>query len=84
MLFQELTGKRVGVLTNPTGVDKNLKLLIDDMFNFKAIKLVCFFAPEHGLRGDAREGANVTDYTDPITGLPVYSLYGTRLMPTDE
>lgn len=51
-LFKELKGKRVGVLTNPTGVDQNLRMLIDDMYEDKTMNLTCFFAPEHGLRGD--------------------------------
>lgn len=82
-LFSELKGKRVGVLTNPTGVDQQLRMVIDDMAADKTMTLVCFFAPEHGLRGDQQDGANVTDYTDPITNLPVYSVYGTRRAPTD-
>jgi len=42
------------------------------------------FAPEHGLRGDIQDAINITDYIDPITNLPVYSLFGERLCPTDQ
>ena len=83
-LFKALKGKRVGVLTNPTGVNEKLEMLIDQMYLDPEIDLVCFFAPEHGLRGDQQAGQQIKDYTDPITGLPVYSVYGTRLAPTDE
>lgn len=83
-LFSELRGKRVGVLTNPTGVDSKLRMLVDSMFADKSMNLICFFAPEHGLRGDQQDGAQIKDYIDPITNLPVYSVYGTRMAPTDE
>ncbi len=76
--------KNVGFLTNPTGVDENLNMLIDVIFEDKSIYLKCFFAPEHGLRGDLQDTLIVKDYIDPYTGLPVYSVYGTRIAPTDE
>lgn len=83
-LRQELAGKRVGLLTNPTGVDENFQFIADELVADTEIEMVCFFAPEHGLRGDQQAGAGNADYTDAITGLPVYSLYGARSRPTAE
>jgi len=74
--FKMLEGKRVGLITNPTGVDRNLKSTIDILFEAKNVKLVALFGPEHGVRGDAHAGDNVDNITDSKTGLPVYSLYG--------
>ena len=66
--------KNIGLITNPTGVDKNLKSTID-ILNSK-YQLKALFSPEHGIRGDVQAGAKVESYTDAQTGLPVYSLYG--------
>jgi uncharacterized protein YbbC (DUF1343 family) len=74
--FKILEGKRVGLITNPTGVDCRLKSTIDILFEAKNVKLVALFGPEHGVRGDAHAGDKVDNVTDPKTGLPVYSLYG--------
>ena len=59
-------------------------MLIDFLIIRSDIQLICIFAPEHGLRGDRQDRLNITDYIDPITNLPVYSLFGERLAPTDE
>ena len=74
--FKMLEGKRVGLITNPTGVDRALKSTIDIPFEAKNVKLVALFGPEHGVRGDAHAGDKVDNITDTKTGLPVYSLYG--------
>ena len=74
--FKMLEGKRVGLITNPTGVDRALKSTIDILFEAKNVKLVALFGPEHGVRGDAHAGDKVDNITDTKTGLPVYSLYG--------
>jgi len=74
--FKMLEGKRVGLITNPTGVDRALKSTVDILFEAKNIKLVALFGPEHGVRGDAHAGDKVDNITDTKTGLPVYSLYG--------
>jgi uncharacterized protein YbbC (DUF1343 family) len=74
--FKLLEGKRVGLITNPTGVDSHLKSTIDILFEAKNVKLVALYGPEHGVRGDAYAGDKVENITDPKTGLPVYSLYG--------
>ena len=77
-----LADQRAGFLTNPTSVDNQFRHLADRMAGDPDINLICFFAPEHGLRGEHQAGAGDADYTDPITGLPVYSLYRTRQAPT--
>jgi len=70
-----LFGKRVGLITNPSGVNYELNSTIDILFKHPNVTLVALFAPEHGLRGDKAPGQPFNDYIDPITGLPVYSLY---------
>lgn len=82
--FKLLEGKRVGLITNPTGVDSKLKSTIDILFEAKNIKLVALFGPEHGVRGDAYAGDKVETATDSKTGLPVYSLYGKTRKATPE
>lgn len=82
--FKVLEGKRVGLVTNPTGVDNNLVSDIDILHNAPNVKLVALFGPEHGVRGSAHAGETVTGNSDPRTGLPVYSLYGKTRIPTDE
>lgn len=74
--FKLLEGKRVGLITNPTGVDKHLKSTIDILWEAPNVKLVALYGPEHGVRGDAYAGDTVKNVTDPKTGLPIYSLYG--------
>jgi len=74
--FKYLEGKRVGLITNPTGVDNNMKSTIDILHEAPNVNLVALFGPEHGVRGDVHAGDHVTDIKDSSTGLPVYSLYG--------
>jgi len=57
--FKLLEGKRVGLITNPTGVDSKLKSTVDILFEAKNVKLVALFGPEHGVRGDAHAGDKV-------------------------
>ncbi len=80
--FKQLEGKRVGLITNPTGVDNNMKSTIDILHEAKNIRLVSLFAPEHGVRGDAHAGDNVENTIDERTGLTVYSLHGKTKSPT--
>ena len=82
--FKILEGKKVGLITNPTGVDSKLKSTIDILYEAKNIKLVALFGPEHGVRGDYAAGDKVETYTDPKTKLPVFSLYGRTRKPTVE
>lgn len=84
MGFPGLVGKRVGLVTNPSGVDRNLRSTIDILYNAPGVELVALYGPEHGVRGDVYAGGKVTDTIDPATGLPVYSLYGATRKPTPE
>ncbi len=77
-------GKRVGLLTNPSGVDSKLNSTADLLFNDPDINLTALFGPEHGIRGAIYAGEHVTDEVDPHTGLPVFSLYGAHKKPTPE
>ena len=82
--FKVLEGKRVGLITNPTGIDNNVKSTIDVLFEAKNVKLVALFGPEHGVRGDVHAGDKVDNMADPKTGQPVYSLYGKTRKATPE
>lgn len=76
--------KRVGLITNPTGVDRNVASIVDLLFNHPDVNLTALYGPEHGVRGSAQAGEYVEQYTDEKTGLPVYSLYGQTKKPTPE
>lgn len=82
--FDILKGKRVGLVTNPTGVDSRLRSAVDILHNAPEVNLVALYGPEHGVRGDFTAGEHVDFETDPSTGLPVYSLYGKTRKPTRE
>ncbi len=82
--FEILKGKKVGLITNPTGVDHNLKSTIDILFRSTDVHLVALFSPEHGVRGDFAAGEQVGTITDSETNLPIYSLYGKTRKPTAE
>lgn len=82
--FEALKGKRVGLITNPTGVDRDLKATPDILAGADGVELVAMFAPEHGIRGDVAAGARVATATDPATGVKVYSIYGATKKPTAE
>ena len=82
--FEELRGKRVGLVTNPSGVDRNLRSTIDVLNEAPEVNLVALFGPEHGVRGDVYAGGHVASGKDPTTGLPVYSLYGDTRQPTPQ
>ena len=82
--FKELQGKRVGLVTNPTGVDRNLVSTVDILANAEGVELVALYGPEHGVRGNVHAGGHVDSSVDPATGLPVYSLYGATRKPTKE
>jgi uncharacterized protein YbbC (DUF1343 family) len=79
--FDVLKGKRVGLVTNPTGVDSKLKSTIDILFEAQEIKLIALYGPEHGVRGNYTAGEHVDYYIDEATKLPVYSLYGNTRKP---
>jgi uncharacterized protein YbbC (DUF1343 family)/CubicO group peptidase (beta-lactamase class C family) len=79
--FASLQGKRVGLITNQTGMDREGRRTIDVLHRAPGVKLVAIFTPEHGLFGKMDE--RIGNSKDPATGLPVYSLYGQTLRPTD-
>jgi uncharacterized protein YbbC (DUF1343 family) len=82
MLFDDkdnmklIEGKKVGLITNPTGIDHNFKSTIDILADYPGCKLLALFGPEHGIRGDFFGGAKVGDSVDKRTGVKIYSLYG--------
>ncbi|MFJ9798686.1 exo-beta-N-acetylmuramidase NamZ domain-containing protein [Streptomyces sp. NPDC101145] len=71
-----LDGRRVGVVTNPTGVTPEVRHIVDVMHTDERVRLVAVFGPEHGFRGTAQAGGSEGRYDDPATGLPVYDTYG--------
>ncbi|HMY71238.1 MAG TPA: DUF1343 domain-containing protein, partial [Blastocatellia bacterium] len=81
--FALLKGKRVGLITNHTGRDRDGNPTIDVLFKAPDVKLVALFSPEHGIRG-ALDQEKITNTTDEKTGLPVFSLYGETRKPTPE
>ena len=82
--FEGLKGKRVGLITNPTGVDNKLKSTIDILHEADGVTLTALYAPEHGVRGDVHAGDHVDNTTDPATGVTVYSIYGKNRKPSAE
>ncbi|MCD4711092.1 MAG: DUF1343 domain-containing protein [Bacteroidales bacterium] len=80
--FDLLRGKRVGLVTNPTGVDGSLRSTIDILHDH--VNLTALFGPEHGVRGNFSAGDHVGDQVDVQTGIPVYSLYGKNRKPSRE
>lgn len=82
--FDLLRDKRVGLVTNPTGVTSDLEPTIDVLANAPGVRLVALYAPEHGVRGDNDAGKYIDSYLDKRTGIPVYSLYGKTRKPTKE
>lgn len=80
--FEGLTGKNVGLVTNPSGIDRNLRSTIDILNEAPGVSLKTLLAPEHGVRGDAYAGSYVADTKDPKTGIPVYSIYGPNRKPS--
>jgi uncharacterized protein YbbC (DUF1343 family) len=80
--FAPLRGKHIGVITNHTGLDAQGRTTIDALTHAPGIQVVALFTPEHGLGGTKDESISSTK--DPVSGLPVYSLYGETRRPTDE
>ena len=80
--FSMLRGKRIGLITNHTGQDFQGRSTVELLAHAPGVQLVSLFSPEHGIAGHADE--KISSSKDPSTGLPVYSLYGEHLRPTDE
>ena len=79
-----IEGKRVGLITNPAGVDGALVPTVDRLANDGRFELVQLYGPEHGIRGEVAAGDSVADAVDARTGVPVESLYGARRRPSKE
>ena len=82
--FKVLKGKRVGLITNPSGINRNLQSTIDVLRAAPGVKLAALFGPEHGIYGDVSAGDKIESRTDERTGVPVHSLYGATRKPTPE
>jgi uncharacterized protein YbbC (DUF1343 family) len=82
--FADLRGRRVGLVTNGSGVDHRLRATADLLAGAGGVELKAIFAPEHGFRGALEAGERVADQRDPATGVPVHSLYGEVKRPTPE
>ena len=80
--FRQLRGRKVGLITNHTGIDRGRNPTIDLLHAAPGVKLVALFSPEHGIRGN-QDQPEIGDTKDNKTGLPVHSLYGKRRTPTE-
>jgi len=79
-----IRGKRVGLITNHTGLGPMGRTTIDILHTTPGVRLTALYGPEHGIRGVARAGDKVASSVDSATGVPVYSLYGDTRVPTPE
>jgi len=79
-----LKGKKIGLITNPTGVDSYLVSTIERLYSLTEGQLVALYGPEHGVRGNAQAGEYVPFYVDEKYGLPVFSLYGQSMKPPQD
>lgn len=82
--FDILQGKRVGLITNPSGVDNKLKSTVDILHEAPGVRLTALYGLEHGVRGDVHAGDHVGNSVDAATGVPVFSIYGKYRKPTAE
>ncbi|TPQ16629.1 exo-beta-N-acetylmuramidase NamZ family protein [Streptomyces sporangiiformans] len=73
--YAPLDGERVGIVTNPTGITRDVRHIVDVMHADDRVNLIAVFGPEHGFRGTAQAGGSEGRYDDPATGLPVYDTY---------
>ncbi|MGA1842224.1 MAG: exo-beta-N-acetylmuramidase NamZ domain-containing protein [bacterium] len=79
--LETVKGKRIGLVTNPTGVDSNLESIISLFYKNPGINLISLYGPEHGIRGNAQAGEYVPFYMDEKYRIPVFSLYGQSKKP---
>jgi uncharacterized protein YbbC (DUF1343 family) len=78
---RRVKGKRLGLITNPTGVDARLGSVVERFRRHPDLDLVALYGPEHGVRGNAQAGEYVPFYFDAQLKLPVFSLYGQSMKP---
>lgn len=79
-----LEGKRVGIITNQTGIASSGEHIVDILSSVEDMSIDALFAPEHGIRGDLPDAIKKDSYVDKRTGIQVWSLYGDHLKPTQE
>ena len=79
-----LEGKRVGIITNQTGMASSGEHIVDILSSIEDLSIGALYAPEHGIRGDLPDATKMASYVDKRTGLQVWSLYGEHLKPTQE
>ena len=83
--FQDLfQGKRIGIITNHTAYNSNGEHISDIFLAMPDVRVTAFFGPEHGIRGKADAGEKIADQKDPLSDIPIYSLYGKTRKPTEE
>lgn len=73
--YRSLRGQKVGIVTNPTGITKDARHIVDVMHADDRVDLRAVFGPEHGFRGTAQAGGSEGRHDDPATGLPVHDTY---------
>lgn len=82
-LRRPLAGRRVALLAHPASVTRNLVHSLDALGSAGDVQLSAAFGPQHGLRGDKQDNmVESADFTDPVHGIPVFSLYGSVRQPT--
>ncbi len=82
--FRSLAGLRVGLMTNPSAVDRDLRSAYQIFAGAQPVNLAALFGPEHGFAGAAPDGETIDSAVDARTDRPVYSLYGATFRPTPE
>ena len=80
----EASGARIGLLTNPSGIDRMLRSTVNRLAQHPEINLTALYGPEHGVRGEAQAGEHVEGGLDARSGLPIHSLYGATRVPSPE
>jgi uncharacterized protein YbbC (DUF1343 family) len=84
-LYREVfEGKRLGIITNHTGYDKDGRFIVDVFRGMADVTVTALFSPEHGLWGTAPDGEKIGNQTHPVYNLPVHSLYGKTQKPTSD
>ncbi len=79
-----IKGKKVGIVTNHTGILPDGRHIVDVLNEIEGVKIVALFGPEHGIRGEVPDGKSISHGVDAKTGIPVFSLYGEVKKPTEE
>jgi uncharacterized protein YbbC (DUF1343 family) len=79
-----IKGKKIGIVTNHTGILPDGRHIVDVLNEIEGVKIVALFGPEHGIRGEVPDGKSISHGVDAKTGIPVFSLYGEVKKPTEE